>query len=160
MTPEDNQQLIDDHFMFKNDDRWERNMITGVLGADQWGVFMSSIPIDDQFGFCTIFWIHSIYYNSLINDIRPVRQSVFEISARIAAVQTEDIPKALYLEMTKITNSNQSHKSYRKYKSENGRTRTSEYIRGGIRCHRSENQVSFGYPIDAPYFIFFIYRDS
>ena len=28
-------------------------------------------------------------------------------------------------EMTKITNSNLSHKSYRKYKSENGRTRTS-----------------------------------
>jgi hypothetical protein len=38
-------------------------------------------------------------------------------------------------EMTKITNINQSHKSYRKYKSENGRTRTSEYIRGGLRCH-------------------------
>jgi hypothetical protein len=37
--------------------------------------------------------------------------------------------------MTKITISNQSHKSYRKYKSENGHTRTSEYIRGGIRCH-------------------------
>jgi ribosomal protein S17E len=37
--------------------------------------------------------------------------------------------------MTKITISNQSHKSYRKYKSENGRTRTSEYIRSGIRCH-------------------------
>jgi hypothetical protein len=30
-------------------------------------------------------------------------------------------------EMTKITNSNQSHKSYREYKSENGRTRTSEW---------------------------------
>jgi hypothetical protein len=38
-------------------------------------------------------------------------------------------------DMTKITNSNRSHKSYRKYKSENGRTRTSKYIRGGIRCH-------------------------
>jgi tRNA splicing ligase len=38
-------------------------------------------------------------------------------------------------EMTKITISNQSSKSKRKYKSENGRTRTSEYIRGGIRCH-------------------------
>jgi hypothetical protein len=38
-------------------------------------------------------------------------------------------------EMTKITISNQSHKSYRKYKSENGHTRTSEYIRGEIRCH-------------------------
>jgi hypothetical protein len=38
-------------------------------------------------------------------------------------------------EMTKITNSIQSHKSNRKYKSENGRTRTSEYIRGGIRFH-------------------------
>jgi hypothetical protein len=37
--------------------------------------------------------------------------------------------------MSKITNSNQSQKSYRKYISENGRTRTSEYIRGGIRCH-------------------------
>jgi hypothetical protein len=36
--------------------------------------------------------------------------------------------------MTKIANSNQSHKFSRKYKSENGRTRTSEYIRGGIRC--------------------------
>jgi hypothetical protein len=36
---------------------------------------------------------------------------------------------------TKITNSNQSHKSHRKYKSENRRIRTSEYIRGGIRCH-------------------------
>jgi hypothetical protein len=44
-------------------------------------------------------------------------------------------------EMTKITNSNQSHKSYRKYKSENGRivTRTSEYIRGEIRCHGGES---------------------
>jgi hypothetical protein len=38
-------------------------------------------------------------------------------------------------EMTKITISNQSRKSKRKYKSENERTRTSEYIRGGIRCH-------------------------
>jgi hypothetical protein len=38
-------------------------------------------------------------------------------------------------EMTKITISYQSHKSKRKYKSENGRTRTSKYIRGGIRCH-------------------------
>jgi hypothetical protein len=37
--------------------------------------------------------------------------------------------------MTKITNSNQYHKSYRKNKSKNGHTRTSEYIRGGIRCH-------------------------
>jgi hypothetical protein len=35
--------------------------------------------------------------------------------------------------MTKIMISNQSHKSYKKYKSENGRTRTSEYI-SGIRC--------------------------
>jgi hypothetical protein len=41
----------------------------------------------------------------------------------------------LLKEMTKITNSIQYHKSYGKYKSENGRTRTSEYIRGGIRCH-------------------------
>jgi hypothetical protein len=41
----------------------------------------------------------------------------------------------LFHEMTKITNSYQSHKSYRKYKSENGRTRTSEYIRVGIRYH-------------------------
>jgi hypothetical protein len=38
-------------------------------------------------------------------------------------------------EKTKITNSIQYHKSNRKFKSENGRTRTSEYIRGGIRCH-------------------------
>jgi hypothetical protein len=38
-------------------------------------------------------------------------------------------------EMTKITNSNQSHKCYRKYKSQNGRKQTSEYIRSGIRCH-------------------------
>jgi hypothetical protein len=38
-------------------------------------------------------------------------------------------------EMTKITNSNQSHNSCRKYKSENKPTRTSEYIRSGIRCH-------------------------
>jgi hypothetical protein len=37
--------------------------------------------------------------------------------------------------MTKITISNQSFKSYRKYKLENGRTRTSEYIRGDIGCH-------------------------
>jgi hypothetical protein len=42
-------------------------------------------------------------------------------------------------EMTKITSSNQSHKSYRKSKSENGRTRTSEYIRGGIRCYGGVN---------------------
>jgi hypothetical protein len=41
MTPEENQQLIDDHFMFKNDDRWESNMVTEVLGVDQWVVFMS-----------------------------------------------------------------------------------------------------------------------
>jgi hypothetical protein len=40
-----------------------------------------------------------------------------------------------HYEMTNIMNSNQSHKSFRKYKSENGRTRASEYIRGGIRCH-------------------------
>jgi hypothetical protein len=38
-------------------------------------------------------------------------------------------------EMTKITNSNQFHKSYRKYKSENGRILTSEYTRDGIRYH-------------------------
>jgi hypothetical protein len=44
-------------------------------------------------------------------------------------------------EMTKITNRNQSHKSYRKYKSENGRTRTSEYIGGGIRCHEGVSLV-------------------
>jgi hypothetical protein len=37
-------------------------------------------------------------------------------------------------EMTKITNSIQCHKSDRKNKSENWCTRTSEYIRGGIRC--------------------------
>jgi hypothetical protein len=34
-----------------------------------------------------------------------------------------------------ITTNIQFHKSCRKYKSENGRTRTSGYIRGGIRCH-------------------------
>jgi hypothetical protein len=41
-------------------------------------------------------------------------------------------------EMTKITNRNQYHKSYRKYKPENGHTWTSEYtcIGGGTRCHR------------------------
>jgi hypothetical protein len=44
-------------------------------------------------------------------------------------------PTHTYNEMTKITISNQSRKSKRIYKSENGRTRTSEYIRGGIRCH-------------------------
>ena len=38
-------------------------------------------------------------------------------------------------EMKKMTNSNLSHYSYRKYKSENGRTWTSEYIRDGIRYH-------------------------
>jgi hypothetical protein len=37
--------------------------------------------------------------------------------------------------MTKITKNIQSHQSNRKYKSENGRSRTSKYIRGGIRCH-------------------------
>jgi hypothetical protein len=37
--------------------------------------------------------------------------------------------------MAIITNNIQSHKSNRKYKLENGRTRTSEYIKGGIRCH-------------------------
>jgi hypothetical protein len=40
-----------------------------------------------------------------------------------------------FSEMTKIANSIQSHTSYRIYKSENGRTGTSEYIRGGIWCH-------------------------
>jgi hypothetical protein len=43
--------------------------------------------------------------------------------------------KKMYNEMTKITKSIQSHKSHMKYKSENGRKRTSEYIRGGIRYH-------------------------
>jgi hypothetical protein len=38
-------------------------------------------------------------------------------------------------EMTKITNSIQSHKSKMKYKSENGRTRTSAYIRDEIKSH-------------------------
>jgi hypothetical protein len=42
-------------------------------------------------------------------------------------------------EMTKITNSNQVHKSYMKYNSENGCTQASEYIRGGIRCHGEGN---------------------
>jgi hypothetical protein len=42
---------------------------------------------------------------------------------------------SFFVEMTKITISNQSHKSYRKYKSENGLKQASEYIRGGIRCH-------------------------
>jgi hypothetical protein len=36
----------------------------------------------------------------------------------------------------KITNSNKSHKSYRKYKWNNEHSRTSEYIRRGIRCHK------------------------
>jgi hypothetical protein len=40
--------------------------------------------------------------------------------------------KRLLNEITKI----QSHKSNTKYESENGRTLTTEYIRGGIRCHR------------------------
>jgi hypothetical protein len=43
--------------------------------------------------------------------------------------------KLYFDEMTKITNSIQSHKSFRKNKSENGRTRTSEYINGEIGCH-------------------------
>jgi hypothetical protein len=47
----------------------------------------------------------------------------------------EKFSQVFYYEMTKITISNQSCKSKRKYKSENGRTWTSEYIRGGIRCH-------------------------
>jgi hypothetical protein len=38
-------------------------------------------------------------------------------------------------EMTKTTNNNKSHNSYKKYKTENGRTQTSEYITGGNRCH-------------------------
>jgi hypothetical protein len=42
------------------------------------------------------------------------------------------VPVNVYCERTKITNSNQSHKSHRKYKSENGRTRISEYISIGI----------------------------
>jgi hypothetical protein len=44
--------------------------------------------------------------------------------------------------MTKITNSNQSRKSCRKHKSENGCTRTSKNIRGGIRCHGEKNRPS------------------
>jgi hypothetical protein len=40
-----------------------------------------------------------------------------------------------FREMTKIMISSQSHKSCRNYKSENGRTRISEYIRSGIRFH-------------------------
>jgi hypothetical protein len=43
----------------------------------------------------------------------------------------------------KITISNQSHKSYRKYKSDNGCTRTSEYISGGIRCHGVSISMEF-----------------
>jgi hypothetical protein len=45
--------------------------------------------------------------------------------------------KTLFNEMKFIMNNNNLinlHKSCRKYKSENGRTRTSEYIKGGIRC--------------------------
>jgi hypothetical protein len=42
---------------------------------------------------------------------------------------------SVILEMTKIMISNQSHKCYRKYDSENWRLRTYEYIRGGMRCH-------------------------
>jgi hypothetical protein len=45
------------------------------------------------------------------------------------------IQNILKYEMTKITNSNQSHKPYKKFKSENGRIRTFESIRDGIRCH-------------------------
>jgi hypothetical protein len=45
------------------------------------------------------------------------------------------ITMILLYELTKITISNQSYKSYRKYKSEKGHTRTSEYIRGEIRCN-------------------------
>jgi hypothetical protein len=45
------------------------------------------------------------------------------------------IQNILKYEMTKITNSNQSHKPYRKFKSENGRIWTFEFIRGGIKCH-------------------------
>jgi hypothetical protein len=37
--------------------------------------------------------------------------------------------------MTKIAICNQSRKYYMKYKTENGCTRTSEYIRDRIRCH-------------------------
>jgi hypothetical protein len=43
----------------------------------------------------------------------------------------------------KITNSNQSHKSYRKYKSENGRIRTSEYIRGLLILNTNKRCLVF-----------------
>ena len=58
----------------------------------------------------------------------------------------------IFNEMKKITNSNLFHKSYRKYKSENGRTRTSEYIRGGIRCHGGvASPADRSHPPCAPY---------
>jgi hypothetical protein len=71
------------------------------------------------------------------NFIGPkLKYRLFPLSDRptkIAATKQILLPRS-FDEMTKITNSNQSHMSQRKYKSENGRTRTSEYIRGGIRC--------------------------
>jgi hypothetical protein len=79
---------------------------------------------------CTYMWVYVVIY----------------CSCSVYCVWPKSRGGAVH-ERTKITNSNQSHKSYRKYKSENGRTRAFEYIRGGIRSHGG---VSFPCQLLAP----------
>jgi hypothetical protein len=72
----------------------------------------------------------------ILSDVASVLHFRTYQIRKIKAISSCQIMKYRFMdEMTKITNSNQSHKSYRKCNSENGRTLTSEYIGGGIRCH-------------------------
>jgi hypothetical protein len=76
-------------------------------------------------------------YNRIYRNARIHAHFVWVININVCThvYLSTKFAASYFNEMTKITISNQSHKSYKKYKSENGRTRTSEYIRGGIRCH-------------------------
>jgi hypothetical protein len=78
---------------------------------------------------------HKLFKPSQITDTPPESfRQYFKLTFSIKRTDTVKLSNTPRHERTKITNSNQSHKSYGKYKSENGRTWTSEYIRGGIRC--------------------------
>jgi hypothetical protein len=108
-------------------------------------IYISIIPDffpDIQKCFCNFLSTPSLHSTTPLHSITPLHNStpslhstqVFIPSLRKHNLKSNNITgcKSFIHEMTKITISNQSHKSYRKYKSENGRTRTSEYIRGGI----------------------------
>jgi hypothetical protein len=112
---------------------------------DYWSLFLSFHALHNflkciKHSFCDIrlqlstqSWKETAYCYAVMNS-----SYVKKLSASVnRLISSETITRSSFFpdEKTKIRNSIQSHKSDRKYKSENGRTRTSEYIRGGIRCH-------------------------